>query len=183
MVGHSRVLDTDMRTPEKARLMTRRLLFKATMRLRRKSLHAACLSLGVRLLDGRKWEGEAGFPAAHDIFTFMQHLDDLWCSMTIKTFGRLPEHMPNRMLCKKVSVVLHGLQQNGTITDDLFDTELQEQQKQRTKRESLSDAVEAINKKYHRDAVSLGIIPKTLAGHVGTKIAFSRVPDMDEFSE
>lgn len=183
MVGHSRVLHTDMRTPEKARLMTRRLLFKATMRLRRKSLHAASLSLGVRLLDGRKWEGEADFPAAHDIFTFMQHLDDLWRKMTIETFGRLPEHMPNRMLCKKVSVVLHGLQQNGTITDDLFNTGLQEQQKQRTKRESLSDAVEAINKKYHRDAVSLGIVPKTLAGHVGTKIAFSRVPDLEEFSE
>jgi DNA polymerase-4 len=54
---------------------------------------------------------------------------------------------------------------------------------QHKKRESLSRALEALNKKYHKDAVSIGIIPKTLSGHVGTKIAFSRVPDMDEFTE
>jgi DNA polymerase-4 len=50
-----------------------------------------------------------------------------------------------------------------------------------SKRESLTAAIEALNKKYHRDAVSLGIVPQTLAGHVGTKIAFSRVPDREEF--
>lgn len=183
MVGHSRVLDPELRTPEKARLMTRRLLFKATMRLRRKDFHACTLSLGARLLDGRKWEGGARFFAAQDFFTFMQHLDDLWAQMTQDYFGRAPHQMQNRMLFKKVSVVLHDLRKGDAITDDLFNTEVVEQKTVLKKRESLSDAIAALNKKYHNDAVSLGIVPKTLAGHVGTKIAFSRIPDLEEFDE
>lgn len=183
MVGHSRVLDPELRVPEKARQMTRRLLFKATMRLRRKGFHAGTISLGVRMLDGRKFEGAARFPAAQDIFTFMQHLDDLWTQMTMEFFGRMPADMPNRMIMKKVSVILHSLEENGTITDDLFHTEIAETKKVMTKRESLSNAIATLNGKYHNEAVSLGIVPKTLAGHVGTKIAFSRIPDIEEFTE
>lgn len=183
MVGHSRVLDLELRVPEKARQITRRLLFKAAMRLRRKGFHAGCLSLGVRILDGRKWEGAARFPAAQDFFTFMQHLDDLWATMTLECFNRAPKDMPNRMLVKKVSITLHSLEQNGTITDDLFNTEIAEMKNIMGKRESLSNAIARLNGKYHNEAVSLGVVPKTLAGHVGTKIAFSRIPDIEEFSE
>jgi DNA polymerase IV len=183
MVGHSRVLDPDMRVPEKARVMTRRLLFKATMRLRRKELFAGRLSLGVRMLDGRKWSGERDFPAAHDFFTFMEHLDALWMQMTLESYGRMPGDMPARMLMKKVSVILHKVQAEGTITDDLFQDGIEDIRKTLRRRESLSAAVEALNRKYNQDTVSLGTIPKTLAGHVGTKIAFSRIPDLEEFME
>lgn len=183
MVGHSRVLDPELRIPEKARLITRRLLFKATARLRRKEFNAGALSLGVRLIDGRKWEGGERFPAAQDFFTFMQHLDNLWIKMTMESFGRAPHRMPPRILFKKTSVTLHGLQKDGTITDDLFNTEIGETNKLMEKRRSLSDAITALNKKYHNDAVSFGIVPKTLSGHVGTKIAFSRIPDLEEFDE
>lgn len=181
MVGHSRVLDPDMRTPEKARIMTRRLLFKATLRLRRKGFYAGGLSLGVRLLNGSRWGGDVRFNAASDFFTFMGTLDDLWRSMSVECFGTLPEKAPNRMLCKKVSVVLHNLQQQDQITDDLFTAAPGEERKTVQRRESLSAALEKINTKYKRETVSLGIIPQTLAGHVGTKIAFSRVPDREEF--
>lgn len=181
MLGHSRVLDPDLRTPEKARLMTRRLLFKAALRLRRKGFHARVLSLGVRFVDGDCWGGELNFHAAQDFFTFMQHLDDLWLAMCVEKFGRKPESMPPRMMFKKVSVTLHKLQQEGQITDDLFDTAMEEDREKLLRREALSSAMETLNKKYHNDAVSLGIVPQTLAGHVGTKIAFSRVPDREEF--
>jgi len=183
MVGHSRVLDPELRTPEKTRLMARRLLFKAAMRLRRKEFHAGALSLSVRCLDGRKWSGDLRFFAAQDFFTFMQHLDDMWAQMTMEYFGRTPDQMPRRMVFKKVAVILHALQKDGTITDDLFNTEIAETKKIMGRRESLSAAVEKLNKKYHNEAVSLGIVPQTLAGHVGTKIAFSRIPDMEEFTE
>jgi DNA polymerase-4 len=183
MVGHSRVLDPELRTPEKARLITRRLLFKATMRLRRKEFHAGALSFSIRLLDGRRWAHDARFFAAQDFFTFMQHLDDMWAMMTMECYGRMPQHMPRHMLFKKVSVILHGLQKDGGITDDLFNTEIAETKKIMTRRNALSDAIAKLNKKYHNDAVSLGIVPKTLAGHVGTKIAFSRIPDLEEFTE
>lgn len=181
MIGHSRVLDPELRAPEKARLMARRLLFKAALRLRRKGFHAGALSLGARCLDGRRWGGDARFFAAHDFFTFMQHLDDLWAQMTREFFGRTPQQMPARATFKKISVILHDLQESGAITDDLFQSGIAETKIQISKRESLTAAIEALNKKYHRDAVSLGIVPQTLAGHVGTKIAFSRVPDREEF--
>lgn len=181
MIGHSRVLDPELRVPEKARLMARRLLFKAALRLRRKGFHAGALSLGVRCLDGRRWGGDARFFAAHDVFTFMQHLDDLWEQMTREFFGRTPQQMPNRIIFKKVSIILHDLQESGAITDDLFRSGIEETKAQVSKRESLTAAIEALNRKYHRDAVSLGLVPQTLAGHVGTKIAFSRVPDREEF--
>ena len=183
MVGHSRVLDPDMRVPEKARVMTRRLLFKAVMRLRRKGYYAGALSLSVRLLDGRRWAADAAFPPAQDVFTFLQHLDGLWAAMTAECFNKTPAAMPARMLFKKTAVILHSLRETAQITDDLFEEGLAEKRIMLQKREALSAALESLNKKYHRDAVSLGIVPKTLAGHVGTKIAFSRVPDREEFAE
>ncbi len=183
MFGHSRMLDPEMRVPEKARVMTRRLLFKATMRMRRKNFHAGALSLAIRTVNGHRWEASVKFFAAHDFFTFMQHLDDLWAAMTMECFGRAPEHMPARMIFKKVSVTLTHLQVDGAITDDLFSAGIEESRKVLSKRESLSDAVEKLNRKYHKDAVSLGLIPKTLSGFVGTKIAFSRIPELEEFTE
>lgn len=183
MFGHSRVLDPDLRTPEKARIMARRLLYKAALRLRRTEFCASRLSFSVRFLNGQRWEHEARFPAVRDIFTFLQHFDSLWQDMCLRVFGRTPHDMPNRVLCKKISVVLYGLEKEGVITDDLFETGFAAQKERGQKRESLSRALETLNKKYHQDAVSLGIVPQTLAGHVGTKIAFSRVPDKDEFME
>ena len=113
----------------------------------------------------------------------MQHLDTLWIQMTMECFGKTMQQMPRSTMFKKVSVVLHGLQQNGAITGDLFHEESGDARKTREKRESLSCAIAALNKKYHRDAISLGVTPKTLAGHIGTKIAFSRIPDLEEFED
>lgn len=183
MVGHSRVLDPDMRIPEKARQMTRRLLFKATARLRRMGFYAGSLSLSVRFLDDRRWAWDVDFHAAHDFFTFMQHLDDMWTMMCTQTMDCTPETTPRRMMMKKVSVILHKLRKKEEITDDLFDEGLKDRQRLLSRRESLSDAMEKINTKYRRETVSIGLVPQTLAGHVGTKIAFSRVPDREEFTE
>ncbi len=41
--------------------------------------------------------------------------------------------------------------------------------------------MDGINRQYGAESIQLGISPRTSAGYVGTKIAFSRVPDMDEF--
>ncbi|MFA5591865.1 MAG: impB/mucB/samB family protein [Micavibrio sp.] len=182
-IGHSRILDPALRIPDKARQITRRLLYKAVMRMRRKGFHAARLSFSVRLLDGRRWYGESDFPAAQDVFTFMQHFESLWADMTRQCFNKAPETIPQRMLFKKVSVTLTKLREDSKITDDLFETGLQGSRALLQKRNSLSAAMESLNNKYQGDAVTLGIIPKTEAGHVGTKIAFSRVPEKEEFWE
>ena len=181
MVGHSRVLDPELRMPEKTRAIARRLLFKATNRLRRKGFHAHTLTFSVRLLDGQKWAGDVRFPAANDHITFLEHLDDLWTRMSWECFGCTPANLPRRITFKKTAVILHGLEANGTVTDDLFDTGLQENRTVHEKRERISKALEHLQDKYKREMVLMGVTPQTLAGHVGTKIAFSRVPDREEF--
>ncbi len=181
MIGHSRVLDPQLRVPERCRVMARRLLVKAAYRLRRKGYYAGALSFSIRMLDGRRWGGDRRFPMAHDPFTFLGHLDALWDEMVIAEFGSSWGRMQGRQTFKKVSVILHHLREDGQITDDLFDTEIAETRHVLGRREKLSAALDLLQDKYKRETVWLGVVPQTLAGHVGTKIAFSRVPDREEF--
>lgn len=181
MIGHSRVLDPDLRTPEKARAMARRLLVKAAMRLRRKGFHATRLALSARLIEGGKYTREASFPAANDPFTFLHHLGLLWEDITDDLFRGAGRRYERRMVFKKISVILHGLRAPGEIIDDLFDTSYQENKTVFEKRTRLTAALDHLQQKYKAETVTLGLPPKTLAGHVGTKIAFSRVPEREEF--
>ena len=48
---------------------------------------------------------------------------------------------------------------------------------------ALSRAMDRINEKFGRHAVSLGPLGAGRIDRVGTKIAFGRIPDMDEFHE
>lgn len=176
MIGHSRVLDPNLRSPEKARLMARRLLTKATYRLRRKEYYATTLSLGVSTTTGQKWRREIRLATpAQDPFTFMQHLDTLWedmigelCGYTAPTF-------------KKVSTLLTGLKNKSEITGDLLDERYQENVEILQKREALATALDNLQNKYQKETVYVGTTPKTISGYVGTKIAFSRVPEEEEF--
>ncbi len=196
MIGHSRVLDPDLRSPDKARLMARRLLVKATYRLRRKGYHATVLSLGVRTVNDHKWRQEVRIPAAQDPFTFLQHLDQLWEHMMID-FSVMPaqagirQQKPDprlrggdnfsKLRFRKVAVLLMGLKTPAEMTEDLFETQQVENVMKLRKREALASALDKLQNKYQKETVWLGIVPKTLAGHVGTKIAFSRVPEREEF--
>ena len=176
MIGHSRVLDPNLRTPEKARMMARRLLTKATYRLRRKDYYAAVVSLGVRTTDHRRWHRELHLKTpAHDPFTFMQCLDRLWGEMMgDMAHGAYPAF-------KKVSTTLMGLRHGEDITGDLLDESYEETIKTLNKREALASALDKLQNKYKKETVYVGTVPKTIAGYVGTKIAFSRVPEEEEF--
>lgn len=169
-IGHSRVLDPALRTPEKARLIARRLLVKAACRLRRKGYYAGTLYFSARIVDGPRWGDEIRLPPARDPFTFLQALDQLWERM-------MAVAAPSRL--KKISVVLSGLKAAPDMSHDLFESG----SPQLRRREALTAALDKLQDKYRREMVSLGVTPKTLAGHVGTKIAFTRVPDREEFRE
>jgi len=175
MIGHSRVLDPNLRIPEQSRLMARRLLVKATYRLRRKEYYAKIVSLGLRIVDGPKWRMEAKISPACDPFTFLQTLEALWEQAMIDLHG-----YPN-LKFKKVSVLLTGLCRKEDITDDLFEKPDPATHIRRQKQEALALALDSLQTRYQKETVCLGVAPKTAAGHVGTKIAFSRVPDREEF--
>ncbi len=56
---------------------------------------------------------------------------------------------------------------------------------ERPKRPTLeiARAMDSINAKFGRNAVSLGPVPQGRAGRVGTRIAFGRIPEAAEFHE
>lgn len=176
MIGHSRVLDPQLRGPATARLMARRLLVKTTYRLRRKGYYASVLSLGARTVHDQKWSSEIKIPPAQDPFTFLSHLDELWDEMLVTLAPRV-----FTLRFKKVSVILSGLKTPADMTGDIFDTGQKENVVKLQKREALATALDKLQNKYQKETVWLGVTPKTLAGHVGTKIAFSRVPEREEF--
>lgn len=47
----------------------------------------------------------------------------------------------------------------------------------------LTAAMDKINQRYGADTIQLGIVPPTQAGYVGTKISFTRIPELEEFLE
>lgn len=174
VVGHSRVLDPALRTPHEAYRVTRRLLTKAASRLRRKEFYATILAFSTRTVEGERWAGEAKMAPSQDNFSFLKALDDLWDTM-------LCDLIPRRL--KKVSVTLHGLCRREDITPDLFNTTSTAYQELQQKHDRISELMDGLNQRYGAHTIQLGPSPRTNAGYVGTKIAFSRVPDLAEFEE
>jgi len=43
--------------------------------------------------------------------------------------------------------------------------------------------MDTLNKKFGRDTVLVGLPAKKLANYTGTKVAFTRIPDREEFYE
>jgi DNA polymerase-4 len=174
MIGHSRILDPALRIPEQSRIVARRLTIKAATRLRRKGFYATNFSLSVRTPDYGRWIAEVKISPSQDNFTFLRQLESLWTAM-------LSDMKPDRL--KKVSVTLYGLCRQGEITPDLFDTASPSWRALQKRNETLSKVMDSLNEKYGAETLRLGVSPKTSAGFMGTKIAFSRIPDMAEFHE
>ena len=82
-----------------------------------------------------------------------------------------------------VAVSLHGLCRRSEITPDLFHTSSEAYQKAQGRDDALTAAMDRINKRFGADTVQLGIVPPTQAGYVGTKISYTRIPDLAEFNE
>lgn len=175
MIGHSRILDPQLRPLPMARLMARELLCKAGKRLRSKTYYARALSLSVRSTEGKRWLNTRSMDAAQDTHTLLCNLDIMWKDAA-NYFGMSPD-----LRIKKVSVVLHDFIAKENITEDLFARHHTKNHTQAIKNTSLTQAIDSLQEKYRKNIVSIGVPPKTLAGYVGTKIAFSRVPDSKEF--
>ena len=173
MVGHSRVLDPAHRTPDISKQIARRLTIKAAQRLRRYGYLAGRFQLSVTTTEREKWGYDLRIDPACDNLTFIHTLNKLWLHM-------MQDFHPWRL--KKVSVIMHDLRKPELVTDDLFSLSNQRQHERRIAAE-LSAGMDALNKKYGPNTLHFGACPSTLSEYVGTKIAFARIPDMEEFWE
>lgn len=173
VIGHSRVLDPDIRGMDKSYTMAQHLTIKACARLRRYNLFAGHFALGVRTVDGAYWGDDTSFTPTQDNFTVISALEKLWRSMQ--------SDMPRNTRLLKISVNLYDLYEQEEVTLDLF--ECMSEKPKTVKNTDLSRAMDSLNKKFGSNTVHLGSTPKTSAGYVGTKIAFTRVPEMEEFQD
>ena len=173
-VGHSHVLAPDMRPTAAARHVARRLTIKCASRLRRMGYTAGAISLSVRVENGPRYGAEALCIQACDSFTFLHLLDGLWNDI-------MHHARPARL--KKVSVTLSRLREADTMQHDLFESQSNDEKQRREKAERMSRALDALNHRFGRDTVSIGMMPEQGRSFSGTKIAFTRIPDTEEFLE
>jgi len=165
-LGHSRVLSPELRHPEKARIVGRRLTTKAASRLRRMELVASRMSLSVNLETEGFFEFHSACNLVDDNLTFLSFFQKMWDQMLDLAAGAR---------IKKVSVHFSKLEQSESPQYEFFTDHSRE------KRKKISQAIDSINQKYGKDAVSFGVLPEDPFS--GTKIAFTRIPDKEEFSE
>jgi DNA polymerase-4 len=171
MFGHGRVLSSDWRHPDKARDCIRLLTAKAARRLRRENYTASALSVSLTTVDGRRWGRESRFFPARDDYTFLKEMTRIYdAGITALKTPKL----------KKLSVMLHGIAQVGTVAEDLF--EQAETRSRRARWETLTDAMDALNARNGNCVISLGIRKEPPGGYAGAKIAFGRVPDLNDFA-
>ncbi|MBN8528063.1 MAG: type VI secretion protein ImpB [Caulobacterales bacterium] len=175
-ISHSHVLASAMRTPEGARAVARRLIVKCGARLRRLGLTGGALGLHIDLGEGRRRGGwsNAGLylavPPTSDTFVLLAALETLW-RRAAPAPGARPAH---------VGVSIHALKPIGETLPDLFDPGPDQGGASRSLR--LSQALDTLNRRYGKDTVSIGPRPD-LPAYVGAKIAFNRIPELEEFWE
>lgn len=173
-IGHSQVLSPEHRPPDQAWIVARRLMIKTAARLRRMKMKTKRMSLSVRCEDGERFATETSFQSVQDSFTLLRTVEELW--------GRiLPEVRQKRL--KKVSITVHGLTDEAFTQTDLFDTVPHEDQQQKEKFARISEAMDKLNHKFGRDTVLPGLLKDQSRNFSGTKVAFTRIPDMEEFLE
>ena len=182
-IGHSQVLSPELRLPTPARLVARRLLVKAATRLRRLESRTALLVLSVKgevdrsegsTAPREKWSRALRLIPAHDNFTLLAGLDTLWRTMR-------GEFAPQRY--RQVSVALLELSPASEAQLALFDRDGTVGATTEAKRLALSRAMDRVNHRWGRDAVTIGHDARGAARGSGPKIAFTRIPELAEFNE
>lgn len=178
-VGHSHVLAPDLRPPRQAVTVARRLTLKAVSRMRRLGYLASRFVLSARFEDGRRVAQELRCRPSQDSLTFLLLMQQAWENCVLR-------HDNGALLVKKLSVTLYGLSPAGHGQLDLFDDNPIDElaaSAQNTRNLRISLAMDRLNQKYGRDTVLIGMLPSAGKGFSGTKIAFTRIPDAQEFRE
>jgi len=171
-IGHSHVLAPEWRGQEQAWQVAERLLQKAAARLRRHQYYARCLRLSVRLETGHRFALDIRLEAVCDTLTLSRALKILWGQVMAQAgSGRV----------RKISVGLTMLCNHPQRQEDLFTPA--SAQEWRRRQERVSRSMDKLNARYGRNTVTMGFLPGRSEGFSGTKVAFTRIPETEEFFE
>lgn len=158
-VGHSHVLEPQLRTREGACGVMHRLLQKAAMRLRQYELATGQLAIRLRYVDGRRWKDERDITPTQDVVQLTSIMSSMLDLLP-------PDGMP-----LKVSLALNKVAPCESIPQPMFDNV-------GPARDALNNTLDAINKKYGKNTVYLGPAWNAL-GSAPMRIAFNHIPDLE----
>lgn len=174
-IGHSQVLSPERRLPAAARLVARRLLAKAATRLRRMEWRAGRLTLTVKGEDRTRWSHDVKLSPVLDSFALLAALEGLWTRMRAEFAA--PAYL-------QVAVTLSDLSEAQAVQLGLFEAAASARDlAAEARRERLSGALDAVNRRFGRDAVTIGHDARGGTRSRGPAIAFTRIPELAEFNE
>jgi DNA polymerase-4 len=179
-IGHSHVLSPQKRHYETVRLTARRLALKAASRLRRKGYLSRLVVLHARFEDDKSsWRASAKLPATGDSFVVLARLETLFPKLLAAGRAR-----PGGFRMRMIGVTLCEIEQAVGDQSSLFaHLDPDDPLARETRGLSLSRAMDRINERFGRNAVSVGPLGGGRVDAVGSKIAFGRIPELDEFHE
>lgn len=172
-VSHGRVLDADSRLVDQAELFARRLALKAASRLRLLKQVATVISIHAWMEDDSGVEEHLRLQPTNDSVEILHRFSQVWQPVR--------ERVGYRRI-RQIGVTLHGLMAESQPKQlDLFSKPDGLSAEERTRRQRLSEAMDAINRKLGPDSITLGVLPQVGGFFAGSKIAFNRVPLEEEF--
>ncbi|MDE2041768.1 MAG: type VI secretion protein ImpB, partial [Alphaproteobacteria bacterium] len=185
-IGHSNVLAPENRGLETAHTVVRRLAFKASARLRREGYLARGLLLHAQRIDfgsvgyrggpgSRGWAMHTRIPVTDDSFDILSVLEaQLWPALAAAC-----QHLPRNNCLTALGITLIDIVPHDSVQGELFAP----YRPPPPRSAQLGQALDAINARFGRNAVMLGMPLGGRDNQVGAKIAFTRIPDLAEFHE
>ncbi len=129
--------------------------------------------------DKSGWRASIRLPNTQDSFVILHALDRLFPRLAEAGRGR-----PGGFRLRMVGVTLCEIEAEEGEQGSLFAAlDPDDPLARETRTLALSRAMDRINQKFGRNAVSVGPLHGGRIDRVGTKIAFGRIPEMSEFHE
>ena len=173
-VGHSHVLHPKWRDTNFSKQILRRLILKAGSRLRRKNFFCKKLSISIKSTCGIKIVGKKKFNKINDSFSLLEKTDILWTKL-ITPYKKIK--------IKHISIVLYELEVVNSSQMNFLKYLKNDIERSFNKKNSLSNVIDIINSRFGRDSITIGSLPNQISHFSGTKVAFTRIPDIKEFYE
>ena len=158
-IGHSHVLPPELRSNQGALRILTKLTDKAASRLRQEGFYASCVQIYVRVIGQNAWKAHCNLLETQDTLAFINAVRTLW------------QGLPSGSIIA-VGVVLMGLVPKALHTPLLYENQ---------QRIQLIRTLDQLNAKYGKDALHYGATHES-EGLVPLRIAFTRIPDMNELA-
>ena len=147
-IGNSQVLPPEMRNPNNAYDIARRLLFTATSRLREKEVYANGINLELSLANKSSLKSYQKLNSLCDDFSLGDKMKFMWNSLI---------NNQTNLIIKKISISFVNLTKQKNDQLVLFNNDTDCNLREKNKLEQISKLMDKINKKEGKSIVSLGM--------------------------